>query len=688
LVNGSELRRLVQTAKSPATAAFAKVRVAAWTTTALDVVDYWVDGFMLHTGTTPLDYFDGDTPGCSWSGTTGGSTSTQPADADVFFETMVADLEGKLAKLRDEGGNYSRPFEAGRLVFDVEGLTSGDGGGYEGKRWIQRGQRFATSLECLPHGRGATLTKELRSQTTDPVLVFTESLIPGPVRALGELEISDIAVQARRGVVAALEWPEYDYTAATAQLYYQAEALTPLGASTLAAATGATGAGNNTIQTVLEPSWRAIASTKVAASAKHLTHVGVFRIFARIRASGFVENGRLEYRLEWGQGDLIERVTNDPARIVARQTAGWYIVDLGLVRIRPAKVGTQRWEGQIIARSYDPAGSSYKPTSNIDDIRIVPVSYAYLKARAAKPRLAPTSYVLLDEGNQTAGNLNGKSAEQGGVWTSFMMSGEGSADFTVNGKGPGGDGRIEHVNTAGTIRFRGATLATSIAGSIFARLAVGGAYGQDRGLMLRYIDANNYIRWVSEAGRSSAIKVLAGAASALSPYIYGTPGENPSGTYGIWISDSGFYALYYTPNTDGDLVTPIWEGFDPDLAKGAALGSGKVGIRAGDGVAGTVWMDKLRVWTPTDPTIIAPGRRLRWRHDGVIREDAAGGELWSPIGYEGDPLLVPPSTKEGRVMRAIVFPSRGDLDAVADEGNSDDFTAQLGIQSRHISVRS
>jgi hypothetical protein len=650
-------------------------------------------GLLAELGAGLNAYWDGDSPGSSWTGTPHGSTSTQPADPDDHFEAIVGDLEEKLAKLRDEGGSYSRPFRAGRLLLDVEGLGGGSDGAYEGRRWIQRGQRFAWALECLPHGRGEEQLRELRSQTTDPVLVFTETLIPGSVRALGELEIADTVATARRGCVAALEVPDYDYTAATAALYYQAETLTPLGDSVLAASAGAVGAGNNTIKSVLESNWRQLASTKIAASGKHLTHVGVFRIFARVRAAGFVEAGDLQYLLEWGQGDLVERSRNEAAVIAASQSGGYFLLDLGLVRIEKAKVGAQRWEGVILGRSNSPTGS-FKPESFIDDLRIVPVSHAYLKARAPRPKLAAaTSLTNLDNFNQTAGVLNGKTADKGGVWATLGAA----TDLQVSTVADALTGMPAAHLWREASGERKAILPTSIAGAVAARVTARRELTETQlhqGLFLRYVDASNYARVnydvVKNVDGTFSHRVYVIVLVAGVPYVVNSVDVPQSAAQDIvaYALASGYLAAFRLDIGGAIPPEPLIEIQEAVLATGGTLASGKTGIYDyATAATDRRTFDGFQTWVPSEPVLIASGRRLRWRHDGVQREDAAGGDQWSEVGYEGDPLYIPPATKEKRVARAIVFPTRGDLETVPDSGASDDFTAQLAIVGRHVNVR-
>jgi hypothetical protein len=679
--------RLSHIAKAPAGASFVTVVLNISSATALDKIDYWFDDCMLEAAAAPsLYYFDGDTPGCGWDGTPGLSASRQPANGDDHFEAMVRDLEGAWSKIRDKGGTYSRPYRDGRLIFDLEGLAAGDPGNYEGRRWVQRGQKFSTTLEALPYGRGEKQTRTLRSQTTDPVLVFEESLIPGSVRALGELEITDTAAQTRRGLVAGIELPDYDPTAATAKLYYQAEALTPLGSSTLAESVGAVGAGKNVVRATLESSRRELLSTKLVAGSAHLTHVGTFRVFARVKTEQARPND-LYFWLSWGQGDLVERVVNDPFELASSNTIDYWIIDLGIIRISKATVGKQRWEGRIIGAIGE--GQQVMEVS-IDDVRLVPVGAAALRAtRSVTTPGPPTTFARLDHFEQQSlpsPPLNGKSANIGGVWAT---SG-GTGDFE-------NDGSKRLVRKDEYSAKRLALLPGSISGAVAMRITVGEyefwtGGTRSQGILVRYIDANNYVTLKRVYDGVSKIQWMLNV--VVAGVKYELVGSVPEGALdiAIFVSASGYWAAYATSNIGGPLGEPIAHGFHSALVTGGALAAGQIGLWD-ERVGPSSWMgmvryfDELQVWVPADPALISPGRRLRWRHDGVQREDAAGGELWSPVGYEGDPLLIPPSTKAQDVMRAIVFPTRGDLDVLPDSGASDDFTAQLALTSRHVSVR-
>jgi hypothetical protein len=217
-----------------------------------------------------------------------------------------------------------------------------------------------------------------------------------------------------------------------------------------------------------------------------------------------------------------------------------------------------------------------------------------------------------------------------------------------------------------------------------------------QGILLRAVDANNYVQFLRKGPGTSRIegqyqqadgyrliRVVAGVGTVIGELNITTPRELDLIAFA---TATGIMACYAT-TVGGEPGVPIFEVYDPSFATGGTLASGKAGLYSVESGLGAEVLDNFSAWAPSEPVLIASGRRLRWRHDSVQKEDTGGGELWSNVPYEGDPLYVPPATKESRLMRAIVFPTRGDLQNLADEGASDDFTAQLALTSRHLSVR-
>lgn len=700
---GAGERLLTLSGVTPATTAFVRMGIRIDSATANDVAELYLDSAKLSRDASP-DYFDGDTPGSRWTGTAHASTSQQDGDADQHFEAIAEDLDDKLRQLRDEGGYISRPFKLGRLTFDVQG-AEGDGGEHDGRRWAQRGQGRAVTLEALPFGRAQAIAAPLRGPAGAPVNVFSESGIEGNGDGLGSLEITDTSAATSRALIGGIEQADYDTTAATAALYYAAEALTPLDSSSLQTRSGAHGAGNNVIRSgAATGGWQSILSTKIAASSLHLTHVGLFRVLARVYAP--TRTGDMRLRLAYGQGDLLAPEINDSVKVPA--AGAFYLVDLGLVRIDKVKAGTQRWEGRIQVKSL--SGDLVE----IDDIRLVPVGFASLDVRAPLLGVPPSTYAARDEFEQAGGALNAKVLPQGGSWAT---SGGLGADYQVDGTNDWLD-RTDAATAdgsganAGKVALAGVGTATDILASVDLAsdktvwvngvtqqiggpggpINVAGAYTQ--ALVIRYVDANNYVRLVYEkAGTSGAAElrleiVTAGAVAATWRVNVSSLAAEVWATVRLAATATGFFAAWFA-SPGAALGSPVLAGHDTRLATAGSHASGRYGLYdQQDDISASRperRYDNFAVWTPTSDAALYASRKARWMHDGYWREDSAG-TLYSPKGNEGDPLLVPPATRERRTLRAIVMASTGDLEQLPDV-SAVLINAQLTTTPRYASAR-
>jgi hypothetical protein len=94
--------------------------------------------------------------------------------------------------------------------------------------------------------------------------------------------------------------------------------------------------GNNSI--TLTPI--AGATTAMAGTGDPLSHVGVFRVKARVQSGSLLNL----FRLSWKAGD---GPTNHNDWATPISTANWQEIDLGTITIPAVTLGTQRWTGQI-----------------------------------------------------------------------------------------------------------------------------------------------------------------------------------------------------------------------------------------------------------------------------------------------------------------------------------------------------
>lgn len=107
----------------------------------------------------PADpYFDGDTPGCYWTGTRHASTSIRRAPGGPRYAGIKDDLENKIAKMDRYGGTFRRQLPTGELItFDVQQARI--------VSWqedviaeLRRAIKVDVEFLCKPYGRGGEVT--------------------------------------------------------------------------------------------------------------------------------------------------------------------------------------------------------------------------------------------------------------------------------------------------------------------------------------------------------------------------------------------------------------------------------------------------------------------------------------------------------------------------------------------------
>jgi hypothetical protein len=263
-------------------------------------------------------YFDGDTPGCAWTGTPHASTSTRPASNGTRFRAAVADLEAKVAKLALTGGTLRWVNDGGEsFTFDV--LATDQYDKTLDVAYFSGPVAIATiQLTARPYARQPEVTLSSHSSG------FFSETITGDVPALARLVITDTATQN----YAFLVWGVDPFNSG-ASYALQAEAGT-LGAGTLAATAGASGSGNNSVAQDLSP-----ASTWLGGLTITADRIGTFRVFARVRLPA-TNAGTVSTRLVWSSEGATENtaVTIDPSL-----EGSWVFVDLGLASARANRHG-------------------------------------------------------------------------------------------------------------------------------------------------------------------------------------------------------------------------------------------------------------------------------------------------------------------------------------------------------------
>lgn len=293
-------------------------------------------------GAQPPEYFDGDTPGCYWSGARHGSASVRHASGGPRLQAMIADITAKVAKLHREGGTYRRrlPNTGQPITFDVEAARVVDVD--HGKRF---GSRRATivdlEFECRPYGREPEISLASHSETTLPALIFTETGIRGDVPALGRLVIDEEHHLDQRLVIWGIQSRHYS-TDPDAALFYQGETLAASAGATTGSPAGASG-GSAAYESSLT-----LGYDKGQVAKPTSTHVGTFRMLGRFLAPS-ANAGVVSVRLEWAASGNSPFTRN--AGALLDKTLGWQVRDLGLMHCPPPPRGQQNASFAVKAKS-------------------------------------------------------------------------------------------------------------------------------------------------------------------------------------------------------------------------------------------------------------------------------------------------------------------------------------------------
>lgn len=272
--------------------------------------------------------------------------------------------------------------------------------------WMVRAPAVTVRLTCLPFGEG-TETLAATVTSSAPIVTLELTGVAGDMAATGRLVVTDAAAKDRRYAAWGLESRYYPTSSPPSLIVDSANMVTSGFAGATTTRTGAySGASNNVIRGTLRTQLQAICGLPTT-----LTHVGWFRPQLRYWATQTTIALRLTYQAN--DGPLQSLSFKAPVDV------GWNSVDLGLITISPAAVGTQRWTGRIDAYSTAAGGE----TLDIDALWLMPAE-RYGRARA--PYTYSSSVVTgFDQftGITPGTVLEARTAPVGGVWDTTWAGG-------------------------------------------------------------------------------------------------------------------------------------------------------------------------------------------------------------------------------------------------------------------------
>jgi hypothetical protein len=208
----------------------------------------------------------------------------------------------------------------------------------------------------------------------------------------------------------------------------------------------------------------------------------------------------------------------------------------------------------------------------------------------------------------------------------------------------------------------------------------GSPYGYG-GVIVRFVDNDNFLAAVKYRGTSRLLKVKGGTQTELGAGDAGRTDDQ--GQISLQVLASGAWELRW----NGSKVAG---GVDPDTATGGALDDGKSGLidwyTGGEIRTRTYSNFSVSIPSP-EPIVCYAGRSMEFNQNGALREIEAGGVYGSPgiVSQPFQPELTPAGA-EGLTNRILIFTSRYSPDKGPDP-LSDAFTVQVFYEPTYAFAR-
>lgn len=593
----------------------------------------------------------------------------EPSGGSPSIRAIVADLQEKVGKYKREGGTLRVVYpDATTITFDVFKNGAHNIAAPTGVRWTRRRVAEVTiTLECKFAGRGAEV--ELGSdtvETTLPVLIKTTTGITGPngdADALGRLLIDNDDANRDMfhllwGVEANRDYAFTDSTGSGA-LFYEAESRTLLGKSTSAAVAGASGGNVARSGPLSNAYWEAVLSTQASGGGAHLTHVGMFSVWARVKVS----NTSVRLRLSWRVGRS-QHFAHGPTLDFPAQDR-WYFVKLADVAISKVDA-SHRWEGVLFAKSTTFGGY----TCDADYLMLVPTGWGSGEAKAKVLFQSPTTYTAKDDfENSSAGPtaLTGQTAQTGGTWAAWGDT----DDFQVTQIGGGNEAARRTATSDTSNTGRRAYLPQSMTDAWLQVDVLGSsvALATELGLLARSDHVGGAWMAITLGDSSVNVTLYSGGSTVIGKSWTTLPftrAANAWYTLAAYLDKHG--RLYVWCGPQAGTMHFIGEWYDSRLATGGSHAAGNVGLydQHGSASANTRDYDNFFAFVPIVDAAIYAGKPIEISSTRVKRTDPSN-VVGQPTSYEGDYLNVPPAGAEGRSVRLIAKATANDPDVLDDD---------------------
>jgi hypothetical protein len=555
--------------------------------------------------------------------------------------------------------------------------------------WFFNFPAITFRLDCEGPAYGSWVTGAATVTNSNPIQTVTLSNIPGDLPAELIVHVTDAASQARRHVEVGLE-SRYlaEETAANGgsapALEIDSASLVTSGFA--GASTTRSGSFNaNVIRATLLGAPVGVCGTGTQ------PHVGNFRVKARIYGVTAAP-ADTNIRLAWQAGDG-PFSANDWAQPVV--TLGWAEVELGLISIPPAQLGSQKWSGRIESYTGSVPGTD---TVDVDYLELIPTEL-YGKGRATYTYTGGATVAYDEFTGTTAGNpLNGRTAPAGGAWATSGAA----TDFAFADAPLATDETVSRATfseaSTGRLAIIGSTNRTDTEVGVRAyatgwhQLTTGS--GVSAGAIARYTNASNQLQAVVSAYTGGIINLnklliqqtLGGSLTTLASTVY-TPPDAAWITVRLVVYASG-RVLAWVLDANG-AISAFCQGASADLATGGTLATGLQGFMDANpgSLHSTRYYDSFYVATPAaEPIVVYSGKEAQFRYDLAQRQDSTGTYYGNVPSYRGAHLYAPQSGSAGRSTRILAKARRNDVDVAADDHVTDSTTLTADYRPRYLAV--
>ena len=276
------------------------------------------------------------------------------------METARSQIAEKVALFQREGGWIlrQRATGGGPLYADVVNatLTMPDVTG----EILGAEQGGVLTLECLPDMYGDLITLDTLTGSGEVCGVLQQSgrqaIILGDHPGRAQITVFDTSGNQQFGMLWAFRSRHYS---SQAPVVINADAvMTPAAGASVSALAGARGA-----TAITQPS---VTSTWTDMAYLTGSHIGSYQVWTRVYSA----TAGVSYRIGWQVGDRLHGLILNPQSTVALGN-GFYLQNLGQIRLDPTSIGVQQWQAAIQALS--PGGTI---SASLDMVYLQPLDEA------------------------------------------------------------------------------------------------------------------------------------------------------------------------------------------------------------------------------------------------------------------------------------------------------------------------